>query len=100
MRKSVPLCLMVILIASEATADAEAVERYRDFLPEEIMALPESERHKSVPMMYLGAANTGTSPAAEIFIQANLATLMYPAISDLEGAKRAFQRDLGEEPTG
>ena len=54
----------------------------------------------SVPMMFSGAANLATSPAGDLIMQANLNSLMYDGFADYEGAKRAFQSDLGEEPTG
>ena len=50
--------------------------------------------------MFSGAANLATSPAGDLIIQANLNSLMYNGLGDYEHAKRAFQADLGEEPTG
>lgn len=92
--------LAAVLLAAPAQADDAAVERFKDYLPEEILALSEDERRSSVPMMYSGAANLATSPAGDIIVQANLNALMYNGLGDYEGAKRAFQSDLGEEPTG
>lgn len=81
-------------------ANDAAVARYRNFLPREILNLPEKERSSSVPMMYIGAANLATSDGGNIVIQANLNTLMYNGLSDYEAAKKAFQSDLEEIATG
>ena len=51
-------------------------------------------------MMFSGAANLATSPAGDLITQANLNLLMYDGLADYDSAKRAFQADLGEEPTG
>lgn len=92
------ICL--VLLPSIASAGEDAVAKYRNYLPEQILALSEEERHSSVPIMFSGAANTATSPAGDFIMQANLNSLMYDGFADYEGAKRAFQVDLGEEPTG
>ncbi|MDA7430194.1 hypothetical protein PGB28_17160 [Primorskyibacter aestuariivivens] len=92
--------IFLILLTGIASADEDAVAKYRDYLPEQLLALSEEERHSSVPMMFSGAANLATSPAGELVMQSNLNMLMYDGFADFEGAKRAFQEDLGEEPTG
>ncbi|UJQ93628.1 hypothetical protein [Mariluticola halotolerans] len=92
--------ILLILFTGVASADDDAVAKYRDYLPEQLLALSEEERHSSVPMMFSGAANLATSPAGDFVMQANLNALMYSGFADFEGAKRAFQSDLGEEPTG
>jgi len=92
--------IVLILLVGVAHADEDAVAKYRDYLPEQLLALPEDERQSSVPMMFSGAANLATSPAGDLAIQANLNWLMYDGFADYDGAKRAFQADLGEEPTG
>ena len=43
------ICL--ILLAGVARSDEDAIAKYRDFLPEELLALSEEERQSSVPMM-------------------------------------------------
>lgn len=90
----------LILTASLARADEDAVEKYRGLLPDELLELSDEERSNSVPMMFTGAANLAVSPAGDLIMQANLNSLMYDGFADFEGAKRAFQVDLGEEPTG
>lgn len=92
--------IVLVIGCGFARADDDAVARFRDFLPEQILAMPDEERKSSVPMMFIGAANLMASPAGELLTQANLNTLMYDGFADYEGAKRAFQADLGEEPTG
>ena len=92
------ICL--ILLAGVARSDEDAIAKYRDFLPEELLALSEEERQSSVPMMFSGAANLAVSPAGDLVLQANLNSLMYDGLADFESAKRAFQADLGEQPSG
>lgn len=92
--------IFLILLVSVAHADEDAVAKYRDYLPEQLLALSEDEQQSSVPMMFSGAANLATSPAGDLVMQANLNSLMYDGFADYDGAKRAFQEDLGEEPTG
>lgn len=89
-----------IMLASIASADEDSVAKFRDFLPEQILAMSKEERSSSVPMMYIGVANTAASPAGDLFVQVGLNMLMYDGFADYEGAKQAFQADLGEEPTG
>lgn len=89
-----------ILFSGVGRADEDAVLLYRDYLPEQLLALSEDERQSSVPMMLIGAANLAKSPAGDLVMQANLNSLMYDGFADYDGAKRAFQADLGEEPTG
>lgn len=98
MSRIASICLL--LLASIAHADEDAVAKYGDYLPEQLLALSEDERRSSVPMMFSGAANLATSPAGDIIMQANLNSLMYDGFADFDSAKRAFQADLGEEPTG
>ena len=98
MFRSFFICL--ILFSSAVCADEDAIAKYRDYLPVQLLALPEEELHSSVPMIFSGAAKLATSPAGDFVMQANLNSLMYNGFADLEGAKRAFQSDLGEEDTG
>lgn len=62
--------------------------------------MSKEERSNSVPMMFIGAANLAMSETGDLVIQAHLNTLMYNGLADYDGAKRAFQADLGEESTG
>jgi len=69
--------IFLILLVSVAHADEDAVAKYRDYLPEQLLALSEDERQSSVPMMFSGAANLATAPAGDLIMQANLNSLMY-----------------------
>ncbi|WP_037454220.1 hypothetical protein [Sinorhizobium fredii] len=83
-----------------AQANEEAIARFKDYLPQQIKELPEKDRSSVVPMMFIGAANLAMSEFGDLVIQANLNSLMYNGLADYEGAKKDFQKDLGEEPTG
>lgn len=98
MFRTASICL--IILAGVARADEDAIAKYRDYLPGQLLSLSEDERHSSVPMMFTGAANLATSHVGDLVMQANLNSLMYDGLADYENAKRAFQSDLGEEPTG
>lgn len=87
-------------ISAPAFADDEAMERYKDWLPEDIISMPAETRQSEVPIVYIMAANTVKSPLGELTLQSYLNTLMYDGIGDLEGAKKQFQADLGSPPTG
>ena len=50
--------------------------------------------------MFVSAANLAVSEGGDISLQAALNLLMYDGLADYEGATRAYQSDLGEEPTG
>ena len=93
---------LAILTASAWSAQADEVSmlKYRDFLPQQILNLPENIRSSEVPMAYTGAANLALSPAADLILQTNLNELMYDGIGNFEKAKKDFQKDLGEDPTG
>lgn len=86
--------------AQQVRADDDAVQKYRDFLPEELLALSKDTLNTEVPMMYTGAANAAVSPYGDVFEVGALNLLMYDALGDREGATKAFQSDLGEKPTG
>ena len=98
MIRTILICILVF--AGHAYADSDAVEKYRNYLPEQLLALSEDERSSSVPMMYSSAANLAASPAGDFITQARLNSLMYNGFAEFESAKRSFQADLGEDPTG
>ena len=89
MIRTILICFLVF--AGCAYADSDAVEKYRHYLPEQLLALPEDERSSSVPMMYSSAANLAASPVGDFITQARLNSLMYNGFSEFEGAKRNFQ---------
>ena len=94
------IIIFSILFAGVGCADEDAVAKYRGYLPEQLLALSKDERRSSVPMMFIGAANLAASPAGDLVMQSNLNLLMYDGFADYDGAKRSFQADLGEKPTG
>lgn len=91
---------LALLAVTMAHADDEAIAKFKNYLPSDILKLSKDERSKSVPMMYTGAANLAVSKGGDLIIQAQLNTLMYNGLSDYEAAKKAFQTDLGEDATG
>lgn len=87
--------LCAILMPSASHADDASMAKYRDWLPSQILEMPEKQRRSEVPIAYIMSART-----ADLAIQSFLNTLMYNGIADFEGAKRRFQGDLGEPQTG
>lgn len=92
--------IIAVLVSTSASADDAAMEKYRNWLPSQIRSMPEKQRDSEVPMTYIMAANTALSPLGDLSIQTYLNTLMYNGLGDFDGAKRRFQSDLGEKPTG
>ena len=92
--------LVGLLTCSAAQADNEGMEKYRDWLPAQIKSMPEAQRRSEVPTAYVIAANEALSPLGDLALQSNLNTLMYDGVGNFQEAKRKFQVDLGENPTG
>jgi hypothetical protein len=89
-----------LMIATGGLASDTGVERYKNYTPEQLKAIPEVERKNSVPMMYILAAQKGLARDASIAIAMDLNLLMYPGVADYAGAIKMFQRDIGEVVTG
>jgi hypothetical protein len=102
MRKTLALASVWLIAAIPplAIGDDSAVDKYYQYLPSQILGLPEKERQSKVPMMYIGAANLARSPIGELSIRMNLNSLMYGGMSDLESAIRSYQKDLNQAITG
>lgn len=103
MVKSMRILLLILfstLLACIANADEDAVEKYRNYLPEEIAALSDEERRSEIPMMYTMAAQTGLGAGAELYFGIQLNKLMYPGVENTPEAIKSFQRDHGEAQTG
>ncbi|MGH7239015.1 MAG: hypothetical protein ACREHG_03005, partial [Candidatus Saccharimonadales bacterium] len=99
--KAAILALIAALGAmTPAWADDAQLKKYKDYTPEQIRGLSEKEREISVPMLYSIVAQGALAPDAKLVFIANLNRLMYPAISDYEGSIKAFQKDIGDKPTG
>ncbi|KZL23384.1 hypothetical protein [Pseudovibrio sp. WM33] len=92
--------LQSISKAKEENDTGASVAKYRDYLPRQILALSNDERKSSVPIVFNWAANLMASPAGDLNLKYSLNTLMYNGLADYEGAKRRFQFDLAEKPTG
>ena len=89
-----------LFVSEHAWANKDSVALFKDYLPHQILEMSEEERSQSVPVMFIGASSLAASEASDIMLQTQLNTLMYNGLADFEGAKRPFQADLGEEPTG
>ena len=98
MKKLVLLALLGFPIA--AHADDDAMKRFKDFLPSQIARMSEEERKQTVPIAYSTAANLALADVGNLVFQAQLNSLMYDGLANFDAAKRAFQSDLGETPTG
>ncbi|WP_296096989.1 hypothetical protein [uncultured Agrobacterium sp.] len=94
------LCALVLSWPGGVFADDAALLKFRDFLPAQIASMSEDERKQSVPMAYLMATNLALSEFGSDVLQAQLNSLLYDGLADFEGAKRAFQTDLGQVVTG
>lgn len=94
------ITIFFLIISSAIFADEEALKKYKDYTPEQIKELPEKERSSSLPMMFTFAARRGLSPDSKLLFGMELNTLMYPGLHDYENAIKAFQKDLGDKPTG
>ena len=92
--------LFLLLSNSVSWADEDAVKKYKDFLPDQIQALPEEIVRTTLPMMYSLAARKGLSVEAPLVFAMELNTLMYPGLSNYQQAVKSFQADLREKPTG
>jgi len=88
------------MAGGQVLADDAAMQKYRNYLPEQIWALPEEVRKKEIPTAYLQAANGANSEAGHLAFAGMLNRLMYKGMGDYDAAVRAFQKDLGDEQTG
>lgn len=88
-------------LAQTPSTEPSPEEKYRDYTPSQIAALPEAVRLNEVPVRYIFAAQGYEDPAGfELVHSMKLQALMYPAVASFGDAVKAFQRDLGEPATG
>lgn len=99
-RKSFFLLLIGLATSGLAYADDNAVKKFRNFTPQQILALPDKVKENELPMMYSFAARTGLASDATLLFSLQLNKLMYGAVGDYSTAVRAFQADLGDPPNG
>lgn len=90
----------IFILHGTSYADDVSVKKFRNFTPEQIKEIPRIKRQKSVPIMYIWAAQEGLSPDANMVFGAKLNNLMYQGIHNYEAAVKEFQHDLGEKETG
>ena len=98
--KTISILLISIIVVTSALADEKAVQKYRNYTPQQIKNLPEKVIKSDLPMMYRFAAQRGLSADSELLFGMDLNRLMYPGIHDYRAAIKAFQADLGDQPSG
>lgn len=98
--KAISILLMSLFVITSALADEKTVQKYRNYTPQQIKNLPEKLISSDVPMMYTAAAQRGLSVGSELLFGMELNRLMYPGLHDYKAAVKAFQADLGDQPTG
>lgn len=98
--KGILILLTSLFVVTVALADEPAVQKYRDYTPQQIEKIPEKERSSTLPMMYIFAAQRGLSVGSELLFGMELNRLMYSGIHDYKAAVKAFQADLSDKPTG
>ena len=60
-----------MMASGPVVADDAEMKKYRNYLPEQILALPEKVRHSDVPMAYTMAANGANSELARYIFAGN-----------------------------
>ena len=98
--KGISVLFMSLFVVTLALAEETAVQKYRNYTPQQIKNLPEKEISASIPIMYTWAAQRGISPGSDLLFGMQLNRLMYPGLHDYSAAVKAFQLDLGDKPTG
>jgi hypothetical protein len=90
----------VLAYVASAEADENAMTKFRNFTPQQVKEMPEKKRSNELPMAYTFAAQRGLAPDAELLFGMQLNKLMYPGIHSYKAAVMAFQKDLGDAPSG
>jgi len=98
--KTISILLICLFVIISTHADEKSVQKYRNYTPQQIKNLPEKLISSDVPMMYTAAAQRGLSEGSELLFGMELNRLMYPGLHDYKTAVKAFQADLGDQPTG
>ena len=98
--KSISILLISLFVVTLSLAVEAAVRKYRNYTPQQIQNIPEKERSSTLPIMYILAAQRGVSVGSELLFGSELNRLRYPGLHDYKAAVKAFQTDLGDEPTG
>lgn len=92
--------LISFAVSGIAKADDKAVNKFRNFTPQQVQALPDKVKNSELPIMYSFAASTGLALDSALFFSMQLNKLMYSAVGDYSAAVRSFQADLGDPPNG
>lgn len=79
---------------------ASYYDDYAHYLPSELEALGEDFYGVNVAGSLVEVLNLSKTDPNEITVRTALHTLMYNGLTDYEGAKRAYQRDIGDIATG
>jgi len=98
--KIILVALISLFIVASAKADDKAVQKYRNYTPQQVKDMPDKLRSSELPVMYIRAARSGLAVDSELYFGMQLNQLMYSGIHDYQSAVRAFQTDLGDSPTG
>lgn len=96
----IKLAFIALISTASAFADDNAVQKFRNYTPQQVQEMPENIRKSEMPMMYIFAARRGLAVDSELLFGMELNHLMYPGIHDYKTALRNFQTDLGDKPTG
>lgn len=83
-----------------AKADENAMAKFRNYTPQQVKEMPEKMRSKELPMAYIFAAQSGLAVDSELLFGMQLNKLMYSGVHDYKSAVLAFQKDIGDAPTG
>lgn len=94
------LFFIVTALTTPVRADDTAMTKYRNLSPQQVKDMPEKTRKNNLPMTYIFAAQRGLAVDSELLFGMQLNQLMYSGIHDYKPAILAFQKDLGEPPTG
>ena len=92
--------IAIVVLARVASADDAAVLKFRNYSPAQIWQLSEKDRDNQVPTMYIMAARKGLSGGSALAFAMELNSLMYAGLHDYANAVKAFQRDVGDAPSG
>jgi hypothetical protein len=97
--KTVSAIFVGLFVTTLALADDKAMQKYRNYTPQQLRDLPQKVLSSEVPMAYSFAARRGLAPDSELLFGMELNRLMYPGLHDYKTAVRKFQIDLGDKPT-
>jgi hypothetical protein len=87
--------------ASDQLSYDAAYEKYKNYLPSELMKLPKKAFSEEVPPVLASAATLAVlADTTDLIPRRNLNALMYPGLNDFKNAVIQFQTDINEKATG